>query len=196
MSHGKAWRVGGFIAALGASAGLIASATGATGAYFNDAKSGTIKGTIGSIRVTTSGGSDGYGSDGGLDFNFENMLPGGSFSDSTATVHYANSGSNAEDVYVVFPNATGASDCGQQPRLATAKAQIASNGSSIFDSANLADGETAALQPSRPHEQPTARQRRRPGRRHVKRRARQAAWPIANMYKARQQRRARARRPR
>ena len=48
MASGKAWRLGGFLAALAASAGLVATATSATGAYFTDsirAASGATPGT-------------------------------------------------------------------------------------------------------------------------------------------------------
>jgi hypothetical protein len=98
MSKGKAWRLGGFVAALAASAGLIASASGATGAYFNDTKSGTVDGSIGSIKVSTSGG----GGNDNLNFTFADLLPG---TPQTASVGFTNIGHNAEDVYLVFNNA-------------------------------------------------------------------------------------------
>ena len=85
--------------ALGASllvlGALVAMATGVTGAYFSDSKEGEIKGTTGSIRVHTSGGT---GSN-GLNFNFKYLLPG---EPQTATVEYKNIGHNPQDVWVVF----------------------------------------------------------------------------------------------
>jgi hypothetical protein len=80
-------------------AGLVAVASGATGAYFSDTKDGQLNGTIGSIKVTTSGGS---GPD-GLVFTWENMLPGFQYS---ATATYQNTGSSVQDVWLVFPNRT------------------------------------------------------------------------------------------
>jgi hypothetical protein len=98
MSHGKAWRIGGFIAALGASAGLIAAATGATGAYFTDAHAGSLQGTSGHLRLDLSDSSQ-------LSMDFADLIPGHnqtnhvSFTtDSSATV--------TEDVWVVFPTST------------------------------------------------------------------------------------------
>lgn len=85
MRLGKKWRIGVFVGALAGSVGLVTAAAGATGAYFNDSQSGTVTGTIGSIKVTTAGGN---GND-GLDFNFANMVPGDF---QTSTVHYANTG--------------------------------------------------------------------------------------------------------
>ena len=98
MIKSKAGRFGAFIATLGMSAGLIGTAVHATGAYFSDSKSGAVAGTIGSIKVSTSGGT---GTD-GLNFNFANMLPG---TPQTATFSYQNTGANAEDVWLVFNDA-------------------------------------------------------------------------------------------
>jgi hypothetical protein len=80
-------------------AGLVAVASGATGAYFSNTEAGEITGTIGSIDVTTSGGT---GAD-GLTFAWDNMLPG---FDYTATATYQNTGSSVQDVWLVFPNRT------------------------------------------------------------------------------------------
>jgi hypothetical protein len=77
-------------------------ASGSTGAYFSDTHTGAITGTIGSIRITPSGGT--ASADGSLmDLAFNNLLPG---DPQTVTVNYQNTGNNPEDVYIVFPNAT------------------------------------------------------------------------------------------
>jgi hypothetical protein len=110
------------------SLGLVA--VGATGAYFSDTHNGAVAGTIGSIKVTTSGGS---GAD-GLDFSFANLLPG---EPQTAVVHYTNSGNNAEDVYLKFPNATALSALNN---LGTyGEVHVVANGTEVFASTNLND---------------------------------------------------------
>jgi hypothetical protein len=105
-------------------------AAGTTGAYFSDTHDGTITGTIGSVRVTPSGGS---GAD-STDFLFSNLLPG---TPQTVTVKYTNSGTSPEDVYIVFNNATALSALNN---LGTyGEAHLAANGVQLFDSANLND---------------------------------------------------------
>lgn len=131
MAISKAWRLGGFIAALGASGALIASATGATGAYFNDTKSGTFAGTIGSVKINTSGGS---GAD-HLDFNFSNLLPG---TLQWKSVAYTVTGSAPEDVYLVFPNAEALHSVNNMGTYG--EVHVKSNGTEIFASTNLNDG--------------------------------------------------------
>lgn len=142
MKFGRKWRLAAFIGALTGSAALITAATGATGAYFNDTQSGTVTGNIGSIKVITSGGA---GTD-SLDFNFTNMLPGDY---QTATVHYTNSGKNTEDVYLVFNNAEALHSVNNLGHYG--EALIKSNGTTVFASTNLADGETASLTPIDPN---------------------------------------------
>lgn len=80
-------------------AGLVAVASGATGAYFSDTNKGAITGDSGTILVKTTGGT---GAD-GLDFFWDNMLPGVQYS---ATVTYQNTGNSVQDVWLVFPNKT------------------------------------------------------------------------------------------
>ncbi len=137
MALGKAWRLGGFVAALGASGALIAATTGATGAYFNDTRSGTFAGTIGSVKINTSGGS---GTD-HLDFNFANLLPG---TLQWKTVSYTVTGSAPEDVYVVFPNADALHAVNNMGSFG--EVHVKSNGSGIFGSTNLNDGLDYTLQ--------------------------------------------------
>lgn len=119
---------GASIAVLGA---VAVSAAGTTGAYFSDTHSGTVSGTVGSIKITTSGGS---GTD-GLNLAYTNLLPG---EKQTVTAHFQNTGLNAEDVWVVFPNAVALhalNDLGHFGEF-----HIAGDGVAKFDSANLSDG--------------------------------------------------------
>lgn len=92
MAISKAWRLGGFVAALGASGALIASATGATGAYFTDSHAGTLQATSGHLSL------DGVTS---TTLDFAGLMPG---VDQTKTIDYTtNVSSGAEDVWLVFP---------------------------------------------------------------------------------------------
>lgn len=94
MAIGKAWRLGGFIAALGASGALIASATGATGAYFSDSTPGTISAASGHLNLDVTGGS--------TTLNFSGLMPG---EDQTRQITYStNVSSGAEDVWLYFPD--------------------------------------------------------------------------------------------
>jgi hypothetical protein len=125
------------LAALGitalAAAGTGLAAVGSTGAYFSDTHSGTISGTVGSIHVSPNGGK---GAD-NMDFTFSNLLPGES---QTATLNYENVGHNAQDVWLVFPNATALSALNN---LGTyGEVHVVSNGTEIFGSKNLNDNAT------------------------------------------------------
>jgi hypothetical protein len=91
MAISKAWRLGGFIAALGASGALIASATGATGAYFTDSHPGSINASTGSVKVSTTD----------LTLNFSGLLPEDF---QTKDVQYWAQGSGAEDIWLVLPS--------------------------------------------------------------------------------------------
>ena len=108
----------------------LAAFTNTTGAFFSDSKSGTITGTIGSIRITGSGGSGANG----LDLAYTNMLPG---EPQTATAQFTNSGSNAEDVWIVFPNATALSALNNLGNYGDI--QVNANSTDMFDSQNLND---------------------------------------------------------
>jgi len=136
MAIGKAWRIGGFVAALAASGGLIASASGATGAYFNDTRSGTLAATIGSVTINTAGGS---GTD-GLDFNVTNLMPG---TPQNQHVSYTVTGTGPEDVYLVFPNAEALHSVNNMGTYGDA--YVKSNGTQVFASTNLNDGLAADL---------------------------------------------------
>jgi len=108
----------------------LAAFTNITGAFFSDAKSGTLTGTIGSIKITGSGGTGANG----LDLSYSNMLPG---EPQTATAQFTNSGLNAEDVWIVFPNATALSALNNLGNYGNI--QINANSTDAFDSQNLND---------------------------------------------------------
>jgi hypothetical protein len=145
MSHGKAWRIGGFIAALGASAGLIASATGATGAYFTDTHSGTFQATSGHLRLDVADPSS-------LALSFTDLIPG---QDQTKSISYTTDSSSdvTEDIWVVFPTTTPeqqlayAEFTGGKGEFGYADGglgryghfMLGANGSTLFQSTNLAD---------------------------------------------------------
>jgi len=134
------WKVR--VAAMTATVALLGGtafvASGATGAYFSDTQPGTISGTIGCILVTASGGTaNGHGS--GQDFAFSNLLPGEA---QTITVNYQNTcPTNAEDVWITFPNATALSALNNLGKYGTVHVTSAGDGAvgDVFDSANLND---------------------------------------------------------
>jgi hypothetical protein len=134
----KCAAIAGTVALLGVTAFV---ASGSTGAYFSDTHTGAISGTIGSIRITPSGGT--ASADGSLmDLSFNNLLPG---DPDTVTVNYQNTGNNPEDVYVVFPNATALSALNSLGSYGTVHLSSAGTGSvgDVFDSANLNDNGTS-----------------------------------------------------
>ena len=108
MSIGKSWRVGGFIAALTASAGLIAAATGATGAYFTDSHAGSLSAGSGHLHLSidsVSGGATASGPD-NLALDFQNLYP---TDYRTEQINYTTDSSvGNEDIWLVFPTDTAA----------------------------------------------------------------------------------------
>ena len=108
----------------------LAAITSTTGAYFSDSKSGTVSGSIGSIKITGSGGSGANG----LDLAFTNMLPG---EPQTVTATFQNTGLNAQDVWVTFPNATALSALNNLGNYGNI--QVNANSTDVFDSLNLSD---------------------------------------------------------
>ncbi|RKR73358.1 hypothetical protein [Frondihabitans australicus] len=118
----------GSVALLGGAAWMAA---GTTGAYFSDTHNGSVSGTVGSIKVSVKG--NGTGTD-GQDLSFSNLLPGQA---QSVTLQYGNTGRNAEDVYITFPNATALSALDDLGRYG--EVHITANGNHIFDSANLSD---------------------------------------------------------
>ncbi len=120
----------GFAACLALSGVLVGAATGATGAFFTDTESGTYGGTLGSIQI------NGYGGGGvdGLDINFQNMLPG---EPQTLTLSFQNTGANAQDVWIVFPNADALHSINDLGTFG--EVHLKANNDVKFESANLND---------------------------------------------------------
>lgn len=115
------------LAALGA---LVVAATGMTGAYFSDTDQGIVTGNIGSIKVDASGGAGSSGTH----FVFANLLPG---EPQTATIQFQNTGRNAEDVWLVFNNATALSALNN---LGTyGEVHVSNSQQELFASKNLND---------------------------------------------------------
>lgn len=123
-------RIVAWLTTLAAVIALAIVATGFTGAYFSDTHSGAISGTIGSIKITPSGGS---GAD-NTDFTFANLLPG---VPQSAVVHYQNTGTNPEDVWLVFPNATALSALNNLGTYGEVHVSVGSH--TLFESTNLND---------------------------------------------------------
>jgi hypothetical protein len=118
-------------------------ASGSTGAYFSDTHTGAITGTIGSIRITPSGGTASNDADGSLmDLAFNDLLPG---TPQTVTVNYQNTGNSPEDVYIVFPNATALSALNSLGNYGTVHLSSVGSGAvgDVFDSQNLNDNGTS-----------------------------------------------------
>ncbi len=90
------------------------------------------------ISITPTGGS-GAGSS---DLAFLGLLPG---SPQTVTLDYRNTGTRAEDVYVVFTNATAVSALDSLGSLGQVRLSSAGAGSlgDVFDSSNLSDSPTS-----------------------------------------------------
>lgn len=128
------------IAALGTSlvmtGGLVAAATGATGAYFSDTVNGSVTGTIGSIQITPTNGAA------SMALAFTNLLPG---TPQTVSVAYTNTGTSAEDVYVVFPDDIALSALNNLGRYGTVHLTSSGAGAvgDVFDSNNLNDNVTS-----------------------------------------------------
>ena len=107
---------------------LLAIGAGQTGAYFSDSHDGNVTGSIGSIRINPTSGTN---------FSFDNLLPG---DPQTVTLTYSNSGKNVEDVWLAFPNKTALSALNN---LGTyGELHVVSNGTEIFGSNNLNDNTT------------------------------------------------------
>jgi hypothetical protein len=134
--HSRKTKVAGFLGTVAITGGLVASAVVGTGAYFSDTKaSNHITGTMGSISVR---GYDGGGLN-ALDVVFTNMLPGEA---KSATVRYENTGTHAQDVWVVFkPTDLGSGDgkTGINSLGEYGEVHVASNGTERFASKNLND---------------------------------------------------------
>lgn len=141
MSKKQFLKITGFIGTLGAGAALVATAATGTGAYFTDSASGTISGTMGSIKIQA-----GDGGPAATTISFTKMLPG---EKGKQTVSFKNVGENAQDVWVVFPqSALGDGNHSTDDHLVNdlgtyATIQIKSAGSTVFYSDNLNDDQTS-----------------------------------------------------
>ena len=115
------------VGALGvAAAALIATGSGVTGAYFTDSASGSIHGTLGTVKVTTSE----------TNFNWTNMMPG---EPKSATVDFHNAGTGNQDFYLVFKNVPALHALNNLGTYGEVHIAIG-DGTHLFDSANLQDG--------------------------------------------------------
>lgn len=138
MINSTSKRVAGFVGTLGVAAALFGAGASGTGAYFSDAKQGTVTGTMGSIRITAfaGGGPDATG------ISFDKLLPGEA---QEKTVRFQNTGQNSQDVWLVFNKADlgdgNASTHRQKINDLGTDAEIhLSNGAGeVFGSANLND---------------------------------------------------------
>ena len=94
MSKKTAIKVGGFAAALCASAALVATAATGTGAYFTDSHDGNLASSSGHLKLNVNA-SD-------LQLSFANIMPG---EDKSKTIGFTTDLSNGtEDVWLVFPS--------------------------------------------------------------------------------------------
>lgn len=116
------------VAIIGAGAlslGLAAVGASTTGAYLSDSVDGSIVGTIGTIKITSTNSA----------LAFDRLLPG---TPQTVTATYTNTGNSPQDVWVVFnnPDALHAiNDLGTYGEF-----HVSSFGVEKFASANLNDG--------------------------------------------------------
>lgn len=95
MSRSTGWRIGGFVAALAASAALVASAASSTGAWFTDVTDGSLSASSGHLNLVVSGDKT---------INFANLMPGET---RTADLGYtADVSGGTVDVWLVFPTDT------------------------------------------------------------------------------------------
>jgi hypothetical protein len=111
--------------------GLAIAASGTTGAYFGDTKQGKVTGALGSIRVDTAATAGGGEDE--LDVAFaQEMMPG---EPQTVTARFTNTGSQPQDVWVVFPDSAARAainDLGTYGQLT-----IRSGDKEVFTSRNL-----------------------------------------------------------
>ena len=111
---------------------LAAVASGVTSAYFSDTKSGTLTGTVGSIRVDTAATNGGDADS--LSLAFTNLMPG---VPQTLTTKFTNIGTANQDVWVVFNDVyalRAINDLGTYGAI-----KVESEEGTVFYSANLND---------------------------------------------------------
>lgn len=137
----KKKRIAAFALSVLAAAGFTVGGVISTGAFFSDSHNGTISGTVGSIKIVGSGGTGPEG----LNLSYDGLLPG---APQTQTIHYQNTGTSPEDVWVVFNNADALhalNDLGTYGEF-----HIAANGDQVFDSTNLNDNAANSCGPLSP----------------------------------------------
>ena len=117
-----------------AAVGLAATASGLTGAYFTDSKAGTITGTIGAVKIATSGGTG----TNGLDIAFVNLMPG---EPQTLDINYLSQGTGPQDIYLTFPNVPALHALNNLGTYGSVTITDTSTGL-VFLSSNLNDGRT------------------------------------------------------
>jgi hypothetical protein len=91
MNKRKTARVAAFIGAVGASAALIASAVGTTGAYFTDTEAGSVGTSYGHVVLNKASN---------FNLAFDNLLPG-KYQDKTVSYDTVGA-SDTEDIWLVF----------------------------------------------------------------------------------------------
>ena len=130
MRKSFAMRLGAVGTAVVLAGGLAVVASGTTGAYFSESKAGAITGTIGAVHLET----------GNTTFEWTNMMPGEA---KSAPVGYKNTGTGAQDFYLVFPNGPALHALNNLGTYGEVHVTDG-NGAALFDSANLQDGRTRA----------------------------------------------------
>lgn len=139
MRNSLKMKIGAGVTALALAGTLAVVASGTTGAYFSDTKSGGITGTVGSIHVSVSGQSSDGVNGNGINLTYSNLMPGAV---QTVTFDFQNTGPVAQDVFMTFPNVPALHALNN---LGTyGEVHVASSGTPLFDSANLNDGRTRA----------------------------------------------------
>lgn len=117
-------RAASLVASMALLGGTAFVASGSTGAYFSDSHSGTITGSIGTIKLSTTD----------MNINFTNLLPG---VPQTLTVYYQNVGNSPQDIYMTFPNATALSALNNLGHYGSVT--VLNDGTPVFTSTNLSD---------------------------------------------------------
>lgn len=142
MQKNRAVRLTAFIGSAALTAGLAGLAVAGTGAYFTDAEAGTISATMGTIKIDTSGGDDGVVGK----IAFTNMLPGET---QAKTINFGNTGSRAQDVWLVFTSDLGDQANADQTLINNwgryAEIHITSGSTPVFESNNLNDNPSCPL---------------------------------------------------
>ncbi|TFD50075.1 hypothetical protein E3T46_12105 [Cryobacterium sp. Hh11] len=108
---------------------MALAALGPTGAYFTDTEQGNITGNLGSIEVTSEN----------TELAYTNLLPG---EPQTVTADFKNTGTNNQDVWVVFNNVDALRAINNLGKYGNFT--VKGSGTEVFSSTNLQDGEWRA----------------------------------------------------